>query len=141
MTLLDVNVLLALSWDRHVHHVAAHEQFAGVGEWMTCPATESGLVRLLLTEKVVGRQVSGSEALAQLAAIRAVPGWAFLADATSVAIPAIDTRVLMGRRQVTDLHLVNLAATNGVRLATFDGALRDTLVPADRQWVEVWRTG
>ncbi|GAA1091799.1 TA system VapC family ribonuclease toxin [Tsukamurella spumae] len=139
--LLDVNVLLALSWDQHVHHVAAHEQFAGLGEWMTCPTTESGLVRLLLTEKVVGRKVSGSEALAQLAAIRAVPGWAFLEDATSLVTSRIDTRVLMGRRQVTDLHLVDLAATNGVRLATFDGALRDSLAPADRQWVEVWRAG
>ena len=141
MTLFDVNVLLALSWDQHVHHSAAHERFAEVDSWMTCPTTESGLVRLLLTEKVVGRKVSGGEALAQLAAIRAAPGWSFLGDTATLAHPVIDTRVLMGRRQVSDLQLVNLAAANSVRLVTFDGALRDSLVPADRGWVEVWHSG
>jgi predicted nucleic acid-binding protein len=44
----------------------------------------------------------------------------------------------MGRRQVTDLHLVNLAATHGKKLATFDASLRDSLVPADRTHVEIW---
>lgn len=136
--LLDVNVLLALSWDQHIHHQAAHSLFAELDGWSTCPVTETGLLRLLLTEQVVGRKVSGGEALGQLDAMRRVPGWSFLEDSTSLAAPIIDTRVLMGRRQVTDLHLVNLAAANESRLATFDAALRDSLVPADRHWVTVW---
>lgn len=136
--LLDVNVLLALTWDQHVHHGAAHERFTELGSWHTCPATEAGLLRLLLTEQVVGRPVSGGEALGQLQAIREVPGWSFLTDPASLAFPVIDTRVLMGPRQVTDLQLVNLAATNGTRLATFDVALRDALMPTDQPWVEVW---
>ena len=78
--LLDVNVLLALSWDQHVHHGIAHERFADLVEWSTCPATEAGLLRLLLTGIVVGRKVGGSEALGQLHAIREVPGWRFLPD-------------------------------------------------------------
>ncbi len=136
--LLDVNVLLALSWDQHVHHGTAHRRFAELEAWSTCPVTESGLVRLLLTESVVGRRVTGAEALEQLAAVRSAPGWSFVSDGGSLADPAIDLRVLMGRRQVTDLHLVNLAAINGMRLATFDAGLRDALVPADRTWVDVW---
>lgn len=136
--LLDVNVLLALAWDQHVHHHIAHERFAELDSWSTCPVTEAGLLRLLLTEKVVGRKVTGAEALGQLEAMRRVPGWRFYADSGSLAEPRIDTRVLMGRRQVTDLHLVNLAAANRTRLATFDAALRDSLVPADRHWVSVW---
>ncbi|GAA4399065.1 TA system VapC family ribonuclease toxin [Tsukamurella soli] len=136
--LLDVNVLLALTWDQHVHHVIAHERFAELDAWSTCPATEAGLLRLLLTEQVVGRKVSGGEALGQLDAMRRVPGWSFLADAGSLAAPAIDTRVLMGRRQVTDLQLVNLAASNDTKLATFDSAIEGALVPADRRWVNVW---
>ena len=137
--LLDVNVLLALSWDRHVHHAAAHARFRELDEWCTTAVTESGLVRLLMTEAVVGRRVSGGEALAQLRAMRGVPGWRHLVDGTSLADSAVDTRVLMGRRQVTDLHLVNLAASHGVQLATFDADLHDWLVPDDRRWVQVWK--
>lgn len=136
--LLDVNVLLALSWDQHIHHAAAHANFAELDTWSTCPATESGLLRLLLTEQLVGRAVSGAEALGQLAAIRSVPGWRFLDDAGSLAIPLIDTRVLMGRRQVSDLQLVNCAASHETSLATFDAGLRDSLVPRDQRWVRVW---
>lgn len=136
--LLDVNVLLALTWDQHIHHVIAHERFAELDSWSTCPATEAGLVRLLLTEQVVGRRVSGGEALGQLEAIRRVPGWSFLPDSTSLAAPVIDTRVLMGHRQVTDLQLVNLAAANNTVLATFDAALKASLVPNDQRWVSAW---
>ena len=136
--LLDVNVLLALSWDQHVHHEIAHQRFAELDTWNTCPTTEAGLVRLLLTEQVVGRKVIGSEALGQLAAMRGVSGWGFLPDSGSLAEPVIDTRVLMGRRQVTDLQLVNLAASNNTELATFDAGLRDSLVSEDQRWVTVW---
>ncbi len=136
--LLDVNILFALSWDQHIHHETAHSHFARLDKWSTCPVTEAGLLRLLLTEKVVGRRVTGSEALAQLAAIREAPGWSFVEDSASLSLPMIDTRVLMGRRQVTDLQLLNLAASHGMQLATFDAALRNSLVPADRRWVNLW---
>ncbi|MFW6598580.1 hypothetical protein ACQBAU_08515 [Propionibacteriaceae bacterium Y2011] len=91
-----------------------------------------------MTPQVVGRAVSGAEALAQLDAIRHVAGWAFLNDDSSFADRRIDLRVLMGRRQVTDLHLVGLAARHKVRMATFDPALRESAAPADRAHVEVW---
>ncbi|MBB2890441.1 TA system VapC family ribonuclease toxin [Flexivirga oryzae] len=136
--LLDVNVLLALTWDQHVHHRIAHERFAELDTWSTSPVTEAGLLRLLLTEPVVGRKVSGTEALGQLSAMRSVPGWHFIADDVSLAEPLVDTRVLMGRRQVTDLQLVNLAAANNTTLATFDAAFRASLVPDDQHWVTVW---
>jgi len=54
-----------------------------------------------------------------------------------LAAPVIDTRVLMGRHRVSDLQLVNLAASHGTRLVTFDIALRDALMPEDRDFVEV----
>lgn len=136
--LLDVNVLLALTWDQHIHHEVAHARFAELDSWSTCPVTESGLVRLLLTEQVVGRKVSGGEALGQLDAMRQVAGWSFVPDSVSLATPSIDTRVLMGRRQVTDLQLVNLAAAADMPLATFDASLRESLVPGDQGWVTVW---
>ena len=45
VSLLDVNVLLALAWPTHVHHLAAHRWFAensGLG-WATCPLTQLDL--------------------------------------------------------------------------------------------------
>lgn len=136
--LLDVNVLLALSLEHHIHHHLAHDRFAELESWSTCPVTESGLLRLLMTEQVVGRKVAGSEALAQLDALRRVQGWTFLVDSVSLAESQIDTRVLMGRRQVSELHLVELAASHGVRLATFDASLKTALVPDDQHLVTVW---
>lgn len=136
--LLDVNVLLALSWDQHVHHATATARFADLTQWRTTACTEAGLVRLLLTPAVVGRVVSGADALEHLAALRGAPGWGWVADDVSLADPLVDMRVLVGRRQVTDLQLVNLAAANEVTLATFDAGLRDWLVPDDQRWVEVW---
>ena len=136
--LLDVNVLLALSLEHHIHHHLAHDRFAELESWSTCPVTESGLLRLLMTEQVVGRKVTGSEALAQLDALRRVQGWTFLVESVSLAESHIDTRVLMGRRQVTELHLVELAASHGVSLATFDASLKTALVPDDQHLVTVW---
>lgn len=136
--LLDVNVLVALSTTRHVNHAAATARFMQLDSWATCPTTEAGLLRLLLNERVVGRRATGAEALAQLKQMRSSPKWRFITDQTSLAQPAIDMRVLVGYRQVTDLQLINLAANSGTRLATFDMALCESLAPEDQRWVEFW---
>lgn len=137
--LLDVNVLMALVWDQHVHHHAAWTRFGRrEGRFATTPITEAGLVRLLLTPAVVGRPVAAPEALGALRGVRAQPRWRWLEDGVSLDDAVVDVRVLVGRRQVTDLHLVDLAARHGVRLATFDGALERSLAPPDRRHVEVW---
>jgi len=55
VSLLDVNVLLALAWPTHVHHAAAHRWFAenhAMG-WATCPLTQLGFVRLGIQPAVV----------------------------------------------------------------------------------------
>ena len=49
----------------------------------------------------------------------------------------VDTSVLVGHRQVTDLHLANLALASGGRLATFDRAITSWLAPRDRHLVHV----
>lgn len=48
MALLDVNALVALAWDSHIHHARIREWFtanATLG-WATCPLTEAGFVRV-----------------------------------------------------------------------------------------------
>lgn len=137
--LLDVNVLLALVWDQHVHHRAAHRHFASVASsWATTAVTETGVVRLLLTRVVVGRDVTAHEAIGVVRGLRASAGWRWFVDDASPADAMIDMRVLAGRRQVTDLHLVDLAARHDATLVTFDAGIPPALAPADRDHVVVW---
>lgn len=58
-------------------------------------------------------------------------------DSSSLAQPTIVTARLAGPKQVTDFHLVNLAASNEVALATFDGSLARALHHDDRRHVHL----
>ncbi len=136
--LLDLNVLIALAWPQHVHHTRAHQWFAGWGRpWATSAITEAGFVRLSMNAAVVGAPVSAASALASLAAMRSVPGHTYVADHSTLAEPAIALDRLATSRQVTDAHLVNLAARAGSVLATFDRRILDLLEPTDRHHVMV----
>ncbi|MCI5825589.1 MAG: PIN domain-containing protein [Arcanobacterium sp.] len=137
--LLDVNVLLALVSSNHVRHALALEHFSALnGRWATCAITEAGLVRLLLTPAVMGREIRGGEALGLLEAMRGLPGWVWLSVDTPLASAQIDWRVLSGRNQVTDLQLLEIAAVHGARLCTFDAKIKRFLAPDDLQWLEIW---
>ena len=139
--LLDINVLIALTWPQHVHHVLAQEWFAAVAErpFATCPTTEAGLLRLSTNPAVVGRPVRMADALTLLRDVRSLPGHRFLPDASSLADPVIDLGRAVVASQVTDLQLVNLAAAAGVPLATLDRSIVDALAPGDRVHVETIR--
>lgn len=131
--LLDVNVLLALAWPQHVHHARAHGWFdRHDAPWATTPITEAGLVRLSTTPAVVGRPVAMSDALVVLEAVRAIPGHVFWADDASLADPRLDLARMVSRKQVTDVHLADLAAHHDGVLATMDASVVDALEPGDR---------
>lgn len=123
MALLDVNVLVALAWDAHVHHAAVWTWFLGGGqdEWQTCPMTETGFVRVSSNPKVLPNAISVTDAVATLAGMRAWRGHSFLADDVSPTDDDVPT--LSGHRQVTDAHLLTLARRAGAQLVTFDRAL------------------
>ena len=135
--LLDVNVLIALSLSNHQHHQSANRWFDRGRDWATTPLTESSYLRLLTNEKVVGYPVTPADARAALLQMRAVAGHRFVADTTSLSEPRISLQPLVGTRQVTDFHLVNLAAIESLQLATFDRSLRRSLAPDDQQHVHV----
>lgn len=138
-TLFDVNALVALCLTTHQHHRAAHGFLARVADagWATCPITEAALFRLLLNPAVTGRALSAADIAAMIGGFRTDDRWSFLPDATTLAAPLVNTTVLMGHQQVTDLHLVNLAARSGAVLTTFDASMASWLAPTDRQHVVV----
>jgi toxin-antitoxin system PIN domain toxin len=136
VALLDVNALVALAWDSHVHHVTMRGWFAAnrSAGWATCPITESGFVRVSSNPKVLPSPIGVDAARGVLAALRSLEGHRFLLDDVSIA--DADIPVIAGHRQVTDAHLVALARRRGTRLVTFDAGV---LALAEARDVEVLR--
>lgn len=131
MALLDVNALVALAWDSHIHHARMRQWFAEHARqgWATCPLTESGFVRVSTNPKVLPSPIGVIDARRVLAALRSAPGHGFLVDDVSIVDP--DFPAIVGHRQVTDGHLLTLARRSGVRLVTFDSALLTLAGEAD----------
>jgi uncharacterized protein len=123
--LLDVNVLIALHDQQHVHHATAtrwFSQHAGLG-WASCPLTQNGAARVM-------SQPNYPEP-APLSALLAMFGRSF-ADASHVFWPddisladatAFDSQRIHGHRQVTDVYLLGLAVAHGGRLVTLDARI------------------
>ena len=137
MALLDVNALVALAWDSHVHHAAMRAWFAahGAAGWATCPITESGFVRVSSNPIVLPSAIGIDAARGVLSTLRAHPDHRFLAD--DVSMGDGDVPSIAGYRQVTDGHLLTLARRRRVRLVTFDSSI---LAMSDGSDIEVLTT-
>ncbi|CAN5581533.1 type II toxin-antitoxin system VapC family toxin [soil metagenome] len=123
MALLDVNALVALAWDSHVHHGAVRAWFAAksVDGWATCPVTESGFVRVSSNPKVLSCFIAVEDARGVLSALRDVGDHRFLVNDVSLADS--DIPPIVAHRQVTDAQLLTLARRHGTRLVTFDAGV------------------
>lgn len=119
--LLDVNALIALIWPSHVHHTSATAWRAGK-RIVLCPITELGFVRVSTSATAFNATMADArQALAD-----------FIRDETPEFIPA-DGRALDGdvpttSGKTTDFYLANLAATHGLKLATFDAGIKHRAV-------------
>lgn len=125
MGLLDVNVLVALAWDSHVHHVAARSWFrrrASRG-WASCPLTEAGFVRVCSNPKVLPAAISVADAREVLRALRAAGEHRFLANDVSMSDP--DLAPISGHREITDAILLAVARRNSMPLVSFDCGVAD----------------
>ncbi|HEX3732018.1 MAG TPA: TA system VapC family ribonuclease toxin [Mycobacteriales bacterium] len=139
--LLDVNVLVALTWRDHVFHTAAQRWFAGLdkGSWATSTVTESSLVRVSMNRAVSKSAVSWSTALDMVATMRTRPGHTWWSDIDLVASPLMRRAPVLSYRQVTDVQLAALADHYGGRLATLDAGIVEALHPDDRALVHIIR--
>jgi len=126
--LLDVNLLVALTWPTHVHHGPARRWFADhhAEGWATTPVTEFGFVRVSSNPAAVGDALTPAEALTVLEQIRSRPGHQSWADDVSPTDERyVDPVRLVGHRQVTDAHLLALTRRHRGRLATLDRGVVD----------------
>lgn len=122
MGLLDVNTLVALAWDAHVHHEAVAAWFdRHTGPWATCPVSEAGFVRVSTNPAVLAGAISVANALDVLRGLRSIGQHRFLTN--DVSPTDADFPTVSGYRQVTDAILLTVARRASLPLVTFDAAL------------------
>lgn len=125
--LLDLNVLMALTDDEHVHFKRAREWFASLEreEWGLCPLTEAGFVRLTTHPSTGPVLNSFEEARAFLEHLSARPGYRFwpIEDRWGVLTAPFASRIF-GHQQVTDAYLLGMAIKENGVLVTFDRGIK-----------------
>lgn len=127
-TLLDGNVLIALSDTNHVHFERSERWFAARPghSFATCSITQGTVLRHLLRQRIVG---DGREAMQVLSVFLAHPAHRFWSEQPS--FEQVDWQGVVGHRQVTDAYLAALARHHDGRIATLDegfAALHDDVV-------------
>jgi toxin-antitoxin system PIN domain toxin len=134
--LLDVNVLLALSWPSHLHHLEAHRWFHAHRKagFATCPLTQLGFLRISSNPKFTKEPVTPHAAMELLARITAIPEHVFWPEPLSCQEAFEGAGLIIGHKQLTDLYLLGLARENHGILATFDSNIPSRKV--FREYVE-----
>lgn len=120
--LFDVNVLIAIVDEEHVHHWIAHEWWAAnlSAGWATCPLTENGLARIM-SQSGYKNRVTTTFAIDLLAEQIGEADHVFWPDDISLRDNTrFDPSRILGPGQITDVYLLALAVKNGGRLATLD---------------------
>lgn len=125
----DVNVWVALNFDRHAHHETAKKWYGTVPASATlafCRQTQLGLFRILTTAAVMGPEV-----LTQLKCWQIYDRWIATGQVAWAEEPRnLETRLRILTGQPTaspkdwmDAYLAAFAETAGIQLVTFDRAL------------------
>jgi uncharacterized protein len=120
--LFDVNVLIAILDEQHVHHRRAHEWWTAnrSAGWATCPLTENGVARIM-SQPGYKKPVTTTFAIDLLAQQVLESDHAFWPDDISLRdYTLFDANCILGPNQITDVYLLALAVKNGGRLATLD---------------------
>jgi uncharacterized protein len=133
-SLFDVNFLVAMFDEDHVHHERAHQWWDAnrADGWASCPLTQNGFVRVL-SQSTTRTKVSSVAALDLLRTATGEETHVFWPDDISlVDTQRFNSARILGPKQLTDIYLLGLAVENGGRLATFDQSIsRSAVVGAE----------
>ena len=121
--LLDVNVLIALLDEDHIHHQVVLDWFYTPGlQWAICAFTEAGFLRHMTRPKI--GDMSMEAATAMLERLAREPGYHYLtlsADWRTMTKPFFQR--IFGHKQITDAYLLGLAVREKLTLVTLDKAI------------------
>ena len=135
--LLDVNLLMALLWENHEHHVKARSWFKGVSAFATCPVVQLGFARVS-SHPLLSYGMMPEAAFGVLRQLLADPRHQFVPDALSCADRVVRTDLMASANQITDRYLVALARQHGFSLATLDEPLAKSFA-AESNLIELLR--
>lgn len=130
-SLLDVNVLIALLDQGHLHHTAARDWLSrNIKQgWASCPLTQNGCIRIM-SQPGYPNALPATAVAERLAAATATNHHAFWPDAVSMLDAGrIAWNAVLGSRRVTDVYLLALAVHHDGRLVTLDRAVPLKAVP------------
>ena len=128
--LLDVNVLVALSWPGHQFHDRTQHWFGRhcSNGWATCPITQAGFVRILSNPAFSPRAVAPAEAIRVLEITVSHPRHQFWKDDLPLTDAVLAFRSkLVGHQQITDAYLLGLVMHKKGKLATLDHSISKLL--------------
>jgi toxin-antitoxin system PIN domain toxin len=123
VSLLDVNLLVALFDPDHIHHELAHDWFAEhhTDGWATSAVTENGFVRVLANPAYGSPFARPSELVERLRQFCSSRHHVFWPQSVSITDESVfNPAFIRGHRQLTDVYLLGTATKAGGRLATFD---------------------
>lgn len=128
--LLDVNMLLALQDQSHIHHARATAWMLAHWDagWASCPLTQNGCLRILSQPGYPNAQTPNA-VRERLLEATSHPAHRFYADDFSLLEEGVlNWTHVTGSRQVTDAYLLALAVRNDLRFVSFDrGIARPTV--------------
>jgi uncharacterized protein len=125
VALLDVNVLIALHDEAHIHHQVALRWMLEQGRhgWTSCPLTQNGCLRVICQPKYP-HPFSFGEAVQMLSRSCAHESHTAWPDDISLLDQARFVHGhIHGHRQLTDLYLLALAVKHEGRLVSFDARI------------------
>ena len=130
-SLLDINMLIALLDENHVHHADAAvwlDDHVADG-WASCPITQNGCVRIL-SQPSYPNALGVAEAIGLLRHATTTGHHQFVADDASILNAAlVAAERLVSVRQITDVYLLALAVAHDMRFVTFDRSISPSAVP------------
>ena len=122
-SLLDLNVLIALTDPEHMHHLKAWEWFRSGGseDWAICPLTEAGFLRVTTNPAYRPNPRTLDQAIAILQFLKGYRGYSYCPiDESWVTLTARFASRIYSHQQVTDAYLLGLAIKENRVLVTFD---------------------
>jgi len=129
--LLDVNVLIALLDQAHVHHAPATRWLAAniASGWASCAMTQLGCIRVM-SQPVYPTPRPVAQIAARLANATRQEHHAFwAANSDPLDGIAIDWNAVLSPRHVTNVYLLALACAKDGRFVTFDRHVPLAAVP------------
>lgn len=123
VALLDVNVLIALADNSHIHHSLAHNWFSGQENrpFATCPITQNGFLRIVGHPRYPGGPGTPRALLDFMDSLCQLKGHVFWVDSISITDGLLFPRNIFGASaNLTDIYLLGLAVSHQGRFATFD---------------------